>query len=168
MSKKKEGLDVRPVASSLGTPVKVFYGPEDIKAMDYEKDVGDPGEYPFTRAIYPTMYRSTYWTMRQYSGQATSESTNERFKFLLKNGQTGLSLAFDLPTQIGLDSDDPFAEDDVESSGSRWIRWRTSSGFSRAFPSIKSRLLSRSTRRHPLSWPCISWSPRNRALAARI
>ena len=72
--------------------------------------LNDPGEYPYTRGVYPTMYRSAMWTMRQYSGQSTSESTNERFKYLLKNGQTGLSLAFDLPTQIGLDSDMPLAE----------------------------------------------------------
>jgi len=133
MSKKKEGLEIRPVASSLGTPVKVFYGPEDIKETDYNRDLGDPGEYPFTRAIYPTMYRSSYWTMRQYSGQATSESTNERFKFLLKNGQTGLSLAFDLPTQIGLDSDDPFAEDDVGKLG---VAVDTLEDFERIFEGI--------------------------------
>ena len=76
-----------------------------------------PGEYPFTRGVYPTMYRSALWTMRQYSGQSTPDSTNERFKYLLKNGQTGLSLAFDLPTQIGLDSDMPLAEDDVGKLG---------------------------------------------------
>ena len=114
---KKKGPNVRPVVSSVGTPVKVFYGPEGEAGIDYQRDLGNPGEYPFTRGIYPTMYRSAYWTMRQYSGQATSESTNERFKFLLGHGQTGLSLAFDLPTQIGLDSDDPMAEDDVGKLG---------------------------------------------------
>ena len=114
---KKKGPNVRPVVSSVGTPVKVFYGPEGEAGTDYQRDLGNPGEYPFTRGIYPTMYRSAYWTMRQYSGQATSESTNERFKYLLDHGQTGLSLAFDLPTQIGLDSDDPMAEDDVGKLG---------------------------------------------------
>ena len=114
---KKKGPNVRPVVSSVGTPVKVFYGPEGEAGIDYQRDLGNPGEYPFTRGIYPTMYRSAYWTMRQYSGQATSESTNERFKYLLEHGQTGLSLAFDLPTQIGLDSDDPMAEDDVGKLG---------------------------------------------------
>ena len=113
----KKGPNVRPVVSSLGSPVKVFYGPEGEAGFDYQRDLGNPGEYPFTRGIYPTMYRSAYWTMRQYSGQATSESTNERFKYLLEHGQTGLSLAFDLPTQIGLDSDDIMAEDDVGKLG---------------------------------------------------
>ena len=82
-----------------------------------KEKLNDPGEYPFTRGVYSTMYRSSLWTMRQYSGQSTSDSTNERFKYLLKNGQTGLSLAFDLPTQIGLDSDMPLAEDDVGKLG---------------------------------------------------
>lgn len=117
MGKKKHRDEVRQVISVLGSPVKVYYSPEDLKKLEYDRDLGNPGEYPFTRGIYPTMYRSSLWTMRQYSGQATSESTNERFKFLLKNGQTGLSLAFDLPTQVGLDSDDPLAEDDVGKLG---------------------------------------------------
>ena len=116
MAKKGE-TEVRPVVSILGTPVKVSYGPEDLPDFDYKEKLNDPGEYPFTRGVYPTMYRSSLWTMRQYSGQSTPESTNERFKYLLKNGQTGLSLAFDLPTQIGLDSDMPLAEDDVGKLG---------------------------------------------------
>ncbi len=131
MSKKE--VEIRPVVSSLGTPVKVSYGPEDIKDLDYARDLGNPGEYPYTRAIFPTMYRSSLWTMRQYSGQATSDSTNERFKFLLKNGQTGLSLAFDLPTQIGLDSDDPVAEDDVGKLG---VAVDTLADFERIFEGI--------------------------------
>ncbi len=113
----KKEIVVRPVTSILGTPVKVFYGPDDLPDFDYKEKLGDPGEYPFTRGVFPSMYRSELWTMRQYSGQSTSESTNERFKYLLKNGQTGLSLAFDLPTQIGLDSDMPQAEDDVGKLG---------------------------------------------------
>jgi methylmalonyl-CoA mutase N-terminal domain/subunit len=113
----KKEIVVRPVTSILGTPVKVFYGPDDLPNFDYKEKLGDPGEYPFTRGVFPSMYRSELWTMRQYSGQSTSESTNERFKYLLKNGQTGLSLAFDLPTQIGLDSDMPQAEDDVGKLG---------------------------------------------------
>jgi methylmalonyl-CoA mutase N-terminal domain/subunit len=116
MAKKGE-TEVRPVVSILGTPVKCFYGPEDLPDFDYKEKLNDPGEYPFTRGVYSTMYRSSLWTMRQYSGQSTSDSTNERFKYLLKNGQTGLSLAFDLPTQIGLDSDMPLAEDDVGKLG---------------------------------------------------
>lgn len=117
MAKKTGEPEVRPVVSSLGTPVKCSYTPEDLPDFDYQEKLGNPGEYPFTRGIYETMYRSALWTMRQYSGQSTSESTNERFKYLLKNGQTGLSLAFDLPTQIGLDSDMPLAEDDVGKLG---------------------------------------------------
>jgi len=117
MAKKAGETEVRPVVSILGTPVKCFYGPEDLPDFDYKEKLNDPGEYPFTRGVYSTMYRSSLWTMRQYSGQSTSDSTNERFKYLLKNGQTGLSLAFDLPTQIGLDSDMPLAEDDVGKLG---------------------------------------------------
>ena len=113
----KKEIVVRPVTSILGTPVKIFYGPDDLPGFDYKEQLNDPGEFPFTRGVFPTMYRSELWTMRQYSGQSTSESTNERFKYLLKNGQTGLSLAFDLPTQIGLDSDMPQAEDDVGKLG---------------------------------------------------
>jgi methylmalonyl-CoA mutase N-terminal domain/subunit len=117
MAKKASETEIRPVVSILGTPVKCFYGPEDLPDFDYKEKLNDPGEYPFTRGVYSTMYRSSLWTMRQYSGQSTSDSTNERFKYLLKNGQTGLSLAFDLPTQIGLDSDMPLAEDDVGKLG---------------------------------------------------
>ncbi len=112
---KKKGP--REVHTSFGEPVKVFYGPEDLADFDPERDLGEPGAYPFTRGIYPTMYRSQLWTMRPYSGMATAEETNERFKFLLRSGQTGLSLAFDLPTQMGLDSDDPLAKHDVGKLG---------------------------------------------------
>lgn len=117
MAKKAGEAEVRPVVSILGTPVKCFYGPDDLPDFDYREKLNDPGEYPFTRGVYSTMYRSSLWTMRQYSGQSTPDSTNERFKYLLKNGQTGLSLAFDLPTQVGLDSDMPLAEDDVGKLG---------------------------------------------------
>lgn len=133
MAKKAGESEVRPVVSILGTPVKVFYGPEDLPDFDYREKLNDPGEYPFTRGVYSTMYRSSLWTMRQYSGQATSESTNERFKYLLKNGQTGLSLAFDLPTQIGLDSDMPLAEDDVGKLG---VAVDTLEDFERIFDGI--------------------------------
>jgi len=112
---KKKG--VRDVRTSFGEPVKVFYGPEDLVGWDYQRDLGDPGTYPFTRGIYPTMYRRQLWTMRPYAGMATAEETNRRFKFLLKSGQTGLSVAFDLPTQLGLDSDDPLARHDVGKLG---------------------------------------------------
>jgi len=114
-SEKKKG--VREAYTSFGEGVKVSYGPEDLKGFDYQRNLGEPGIYPFTRGIYPTMYRSQLWTMRPYAGLATSDETNERFKFLLKSGQTGLSLAFDLPTQLGLDSDEPLARYDVGKLG---------------------------------------------------
>jgi len=99
--------------TGTGVKVKLYYTPEDLPEFDYEASLGIPGKYPYTRGIYPTMYRGKLWTMRQYSGFSTSENTNSRFKFLLEQGQTGLSLALDLPTQLGLDSDDPLAKDDV-------------------------------------------------------
>ncbi len=76
-----------------------------MAGLDEERDLGRPGEYPFTRGVQPTMYRSRFWTMRQYAGFATAEETNRRFRYLLEQGQTGLSVAFDLPTQMGYDSD---------------------------------------------------------------
>ncbi len=100
-----------------GLPIKRLYTPLDTKELDYENDLGFPGEYPFTRGVQPTMYRGRLWTMRQYSGFATALETNERFRFLLEQGQTGLSVAFDLPTQIGYDSDDAYAHGEVGKVG---------------------------------------------------
>ncbi len=100
-----------------GLPVNRLYTPLDSKDLDYEKDLGFPGEYPFTRNIQPTGYRGRLWTMRQYSGFATAKESNERFRFLLDQGQTGLSVAFDLPTQIGYDSDHPLALGEVGKVG---------------------------------------------------
>ena len=97
--------------------IKRLYTPLDGEDRDYNRDLGFPGEYPFTRGAQPTMYRSRFWTMRQYSGFATAEETNKRYKYLLEHGQTGLSVAFDLPTQIGYDSDHPLAEGEVGKSG---------------------------------------------------
>jgi methylmalonyl-CoA mutase N-terminal domain/subunit len=93
------------------------FNPENTRAIDYEKDLGDPGEFPYTRGIYPNMYRGRLWTMRQYAGYATAEESNTRYKYLLAQGTTGLSVAFDLPTQIGLDSDDPLALGEVGKVG---------------------------------------------------
>jgi methylmalonyl-CoA mutase N-terminal domain/subunit len=98
-------------------PVERLYTPLDVEDIDYDRDVGYPGAYPFTRGVQPTMYRGKLWTMRQYAGYGMAEETNERFKFLLAQGQTGLSVAFDLPTQIGYDSDDPMAEAEVGQVG---------------------------------------------------
>src|SRR5215470_6058679 len=95
----------------------VTFNPQNTRAIDYEKDLGDPGEFPYTRGIYKNMYRGRLWTMRQYAGYATAEESNARYKYLLAQGTTGLSVAFDLPTQIGLDSDDPLAQGEVGKVG---------------------------------------------------
>ena len=100
-----------------GLPVKRLYTPEDAEGRDYLEAVGFPGQYPYTRGIYPTMYRGQFWTMRQYAGIGTAKESNERFRYLLKEGQTGLSVAFDLPTQMGLDSDHPLAAGEVGQVG---------------------------------------------------
>ncbi len=102
--------------SGSGIPVERLYTPVDVD-LDHLLDLGFPGQYPFTRGIYPTMYRGRIWTMRQYAGYATAEETNQRFKYLLSQGQTGLSVAFDLPTQLGYDSDHPLAEGEVGKVG---------------------------------------------------
>ncbi len=91
--------------------------PRDIAGLDYDRDLADPGQYPFTRGIHPEMYRARPWTMRQYAGYATAEASNRRYRYLLQAGQTGLSIAFDLPTQIGLDSDAPLAAGEVGKVG---------------------------------------------------
>ncbi|MBI2903018.1 MAG: methylmalonyl-CoA mutase family protein [Candidatus Methylomirabilis oxyfera] len=100
-----------------GLPVKRLYTPEDAEGRDHLEAVGFPGQYPYTRGIYPTMYRGQFWTMRQYAGIGTAKESNERFRYLLKEGQTGLSVAFDLPTQMGLDSDHPLAAGEVGQVG---------------------------------------------------
>ena len=102
--------------TSSGIPLERVYTPEDADA-DYCEKLGFPGEYPFTRGIQPTMYRGRLWTMRQYAGYAAAEESNRRYKFLLSHGQTGLSVAFDLPTQIGYDADDPMARGEVGKVG---------------------------------------------------
>ncbi len=102
--------------TASGISVERLYTPQEAK-VDYLKDLGFPGQYPFTRGIYPTMYRGRLWTMRQYAGYATAEETNARFKYLLEQGQTGLSVAFDLPTQMGYDSDHTLAEGEVGKVG---------------------------------------------------
>lgn len=100
-----------------GIAVKRLYTPKDVEGLDYVSQLGFPGSYPFTRGIQPTMYRGRYWTMRQYSGMATSDETNKLYKYLLSQGNTGLSVAMDLPTQIGLDSDDERARGEVGKVG---------------------------------------------------
>ena len=107
--------------TSSGQPVEPLYTPEDLSAdgngFDYANKLGFPGSYPYTRGIQPTMYRGRLWTMRQYAGFGTAQESNQRYKYLLSQGQTGLSVAFDLPTQIGYDADDPMVEGEVGKVG---------------------------------------------------
>jgi len=112
---KNEKDAIKEVIYQSGIKVKPSYGPEDLEkaGFKYEKDLGAPGEYPFTRSIHPQSYRSRAWTTRQYTGFGTPEETNERFKLMISNGQTGLNVAFDLPTQMGYDSDHPLAQGEV-------------------------------------------------------
>src|ERR671935_1232010 len=100
-----------------GEPIEPLYTPDDVADLDYERDLGYPGEYPFTRGVYGTMYRGRLWTMRQFAGYGTPAETNARYKFLLKQGQGGLSVAFDMPTLMGRDSDDPRSEGEVGRCG---------------------------------------------------
>src|SRR5687768_7135925 len=102
--------------TSSAIPLEPLYTPDDVKG-DYEERLGFPGEYQFTRGIQPNMYRSRLWTMRQYAGYASAEESNARYRFLLSQGQSGLSVAFDLPTQIGYDADDPMALGEVGKVG---------------------------------------------------
>jgi methylmalonyl-CoA mutase N-terminal domain/subunit len=97
----------QPPTTVSSVPVEALYTPDDLADFDQERDLGHPGQYPFTRGVHASMYRSRLWTMRQFAGFGTARETNQRFKFLLEKGQTGLSTAFDLPTLMGLDSDDP-------------------------------------------------------------
>ncbi len=115
LAKRPERKD--DFVNTSGIPVKRLYTPLDAPDFDYVEDLGLPGEYPFTRGVQPTMYRGRLWTMRQYAGFATAEDTNRRYRFLLEHGQTGLSVAFDLPTQIGYDSDHPLAQGEVGKVG---------------------------------------------------
>jgi len=103
--------------TSSHIPVHSLYTPADLKGSDYETEIGYPGEYPFTRGVQPTMYRGRLWTMRQYAGMGDAEESNKRYRYLLANGTTGLSVAFDLPTQIGMDSDHPLAAGEVGKVG---------------------------------------------------
>jgi methylmalonyl-CoA mutase N-terminal domain/subunit len=120
--KTQEVLDKRPEREERfetlsGIPVERVYTPLSAPESDYMKDLGLPGSYPYTRGVQPTMYRGRLWTMRQYAGFASAEASNKRYKYLLEQGQTGLSVAFDLPTQIGFDSDHPMARGEVGKVG---------------------------------------------------
>ncbi len=112
---KNEKDAIKEVIYQSGIKIKSSYGPEDLKdvGFDYQKDLADPGEYPFTRSLHPEGYRSRAWTTRQYTGFGTPGETNERFKYMISHGQTGLNVAFDLPTQMGYDSDHPMSLGEV-------------------------------------------------------
>jgi methylmalonyl-CoA mutase N-terminal domain/subunit len=104
-------------ASTSGLPIETVVTPDDLQGWDAERDLGYPGEFPFTRGIYPTMYRGRLWTTRQYAGFGSAIESNRRYRYLLEQGQTGLSVAFDLPTQIGMDSDHALAQGEVGKVG---------------------------------------------------
>src|SRR5512143_881611 len=117
---EKSKLSVAPTVqepSPAQIPVNPLYTPADLADVDYDRDIGYPGEFPYTRGVQPTMYRGRLWTMRQYAGMGDAEESNKRYKYLLSAGTTGLSVAFDLPTQIGMDSDHPMAIGEVGKVG---------------------------------------------------
>ena len=115
-TQKVRGAD-KEVKSASGIPLKRLYTPADIEGIDYERDLNFPGSAPYTRGIYPTMYRGRHWTIRQFTGYNTPEETNERFQYEYKMGQTGFSVAFDSVTESGLDSTDPRGQDDIGTGG---------------------------------------------------
>ncbi|NYE56819.1 acyl-CoA mutase large subunit family protein [Carboxydothermus ferrireducens] len=110
-------VEEKKVVLDSGIEVKTVYGPDDLAGFNYQEKLGEPGQYPYTRGIQPNMYRGRLWTMRQYAGFGTARETNARFHYLLQQGQTGLSVAFDLPTQIGYDSDHELARGEVGKVG---------------------------------------------------
>lgn len=112
---KLEMSKTRPVKFTTisGEPIEILYTPDDVEKINYLSDIGFPGEFPYTRGIHHTMYRGRLWTMRQFAGFGTPEDSNKRYHYLLQNGQTGLSVAFDLPTLMGRDADDPLSEGEV-------------------------------------------------------
>src|SRR6266481_1653352 len=114
---RKDAAESRRFTTISGRPVDGLYTPAGIAGLDYEKDLGDPGRYPFTRGVHETMYRGKSWTMRQFAGFGSAAQTNERFKYLLEHGVTGLSVAFDLPTLMGRDPDHPLSLDEVGKCG---------------------------------------------------
>jgi len=116
-AKKAAAISERKAASTTGLPMEAAITPEDLAGWDAERELGYPGEFPFTRGVYPTMYRGRLWTMRQYAGFGSAIESNRRYRYLLGKGQTGLSVAFDLPTQIGMDSDHALAQGEVGKVG---------------------------------------------------
>ena len=120
------------------TPRELLYTPLSTPDLDYDQDLGNSGQAPFTRGVHASMYRGREFTMRQLTGFGSPEQTNERIRFMLDHGATGLNILFDLPSIQMYDSDDPFAVGQVACRGSAWTRWRTWTGFSRTFPFRRS------------------------------
>jgi methylmalonyl-CoA mutase, N-terminal domain len=116
-TKKRPALSERKLASPSGLPMEAVLTQDSLQGWNYERDLGYPGEFPFTRGVYPTMYRGRLWTTRQYAGFGSAVESNHRYRYLLSQGQKGLSVAFDLPTQIGMDSDHPLALGEVGKVG---------------------------------------------------
>jgi methylmalonyl-CoA mutase, N-terminal domain len=116
-TKKRPALSERKLASPSGLPMEAVFTQDGLQGWNYERDLGYPGEFPFTRGVYPTMYRGQLWTTRQYAGFGSAVESNHRYRYLLSQGQKGLSVAFDLPTQIGMDSDHPLALGEVGKVG---------------------------------------------------
>ncbi len=144
-----------------------LYTPLDVDDVDYEEDIGFPGEEPFTRGVYPTMYRGRQWTMRQFAGFGTADETNERFHYLIDEGQTGLSTAFDMPTLMGIDSDDVMADGEVGKEG---VAVDTLADMERLFDGIDLGEVSTSFTINPAppsSTRCTSRWPTSRASRAR-
>src|SRR5919198_4968500 len=110
-------LETPPAQTTSKIDVRPLYTPAELQHWDYDRDAGYPGEFPYTRGVQPTMYRGRLWTMRQYAGMGDAEESNKRYQYLLAQGTMGLSVAFDLPTQIGLDSDHPMALGEVGKVG---------------------------------------------------
>ena len=108
-AKKTAAIAERKAASASGLPIEAVVTANDLPDWDAERDLGYPGQFPFTRGVYPTMYRGRLWTTRQYAGFGSAVESNQRYRYLLAQGVKGLSVAFDLPTQIGMDSDHPLA-----------------------------------------------------------
>jgi len=117
MSDKSPSQRRKRFETSSGIDLPADFNPSNTEPIDYDKDLNSPGDFPYTRGIYSNMYRGRLWTMRQYAGYATAEESNARYKYLLDHGTTGLSVAFDLPTQIGIDSDEPLAKGEVGKVG---------------------------------------------------
>ena len=153
LAKRPERQEVFVNAS--GIPIKRLYTPLDQKEMDYASDMGFPGEYPFTRGVQPTMYRGRYWTMRQYAGFASAEESNKRYRFLLEQGQTGLSVAFDLPTQIGYNSDHEMAMGEVGKVGVAIDSLKDMETLFNKIPLDKVSTSMTINAQHPFFWLCI-------------